>query len=61
MTKRDFRHCSFCTKREDEVTQLIGAQDSVFIFICNECIDLCCEMIHLPPSDPDEGAANRHK
>jgi ATP-dependent Clp protease ATP-binding subunit ClpX len=54
MAKRDPRHCSFCAKSEDEVSQLIGAKDSVFIFICNECVDLCHDMIHLPPSVPEE-------
>jgi ATP-dependent Clp protease ATP-binding subunit ClpX len=54
MSKRDQRHCSFCGKTEDEVAQLIGAKDSVFIFICNECVDLCYDMVHLPPPDDSD-------
>ena len=34
--------CSFCGKAQDQVTKLIAGPDA---FICNECIDLCNEII----------------
>ncbi len=45
MSKRDLRNCCFCGKREDEVAHLIGPTNSVFIFICDECVDLCHDML----------------
>ena len=36
--------CSFCSKRRAEVGLLIGAQPSE-CFICNECVDLCNEIV----------------
>ena len=36
--------CSFCSKRRAEVGLLIGAQPSE-CFICNECVDLCSEIV----------------
>jgi DNA-directed RNA polymerase sigma subunit (sigma70/sigma32) len=36
--------CSFCSKRRGEVGLLIGAQPSE-CFICNECVDLCNEIV----------------
>ena len=35
--------CSFCTKHHSKVQKLISGPDGVFI--CNECIDLCNELI----------------
>jgi len=35
--------CSFCTKHHSKVQKLISGPDRVFI--CNECIDLCNELI----------------
>lgn len=40
---RDYR-CSFCGKSQDKVKRLIAGPHSVFI--CNECIDLCYEIVH---------------
>ncbi|MBF0746250.1 ATP-dependent Clp protease ATP-binding subunit ClpX [Gemella sp. 19428wG2_WT2a] len=34
--------CSFCGKHSDEVFKLIAGNG---VFICNECVDLCSEMI----------------
>jgi len=34
--------CSFCGKREDEVSQLIAGTHA---FICDTCIDLCHETV----------------
>lgn len=36
-------HCSFCNKTQGEVTKLISGPGGVYI--CNECISLCNEMI----------------
>ena len=35
-------HCSFCGKRQSEVKKLIAGPGA---FICNECVDLCREII----------------
>ena len=37
------KHCSFCRKTEDEVNRLIEGQDGAYI--CDECIDLCGELL----------------
>ena len=38
------RVCSFCTKSEEEVKQLIFGPDG--LAICDECVDLCNEIIN---------------
>jgi len=48
--------CSFCGKNQDQVQRLIAGPAGVYI--CNECIDLCQEIIEderavLPPH-PDQ-------
>ena len=35
--------CSFCGKKEGQVKRLIAGPG---VFICDECIDLCCEILH---------------
>lgn len=35
--------CSFCGKSQNEVKKLIAGPN---VFICNECIDICNEIIH---------------
>lgn len=35
--------CSFCNKAQDQVRKLIAGQDGTFI--CDECIDLCAEIL----------------
>lgn len=35
--------CSFCGKSKDEVTKLISGPS---VFVCNECVTLCNEIIH---------------
>ncbi len=37
------RYCSFCKKRQSEVKKLVGDDHSVFI--CDECIELCNDLI----------------
>jgi len=36
--------CSFCDKSQDSVKQLVAGPRGVYI--CNECIDLCQQIIH---------------
>jgi len=43
------QRCSFCRRPQDEVDRMISGPDGVFI--CNECVDLCREIL-------DEEAAN---
>jgi ATP-dependent protease Clp ATPase subunit len=38
-------HCSFCGKRQDQVKKLIAGGALRGVFICNECISLCKEMV----------------
>ena len=35
--------CSFCGKTQDQVRKLIAGNNNVFI--CDECIDLCSEIL----------------
>ena len=35
--------CSFCRKNKDDVGHMVAGPD---VYICNECIDLCLEIIH---------------
>ena len=35
--------CSFCGKRHGQVRKLISGPEG--IFICNECVELCAELI----------------
>lgn len=37
------RTCSFCSRTEDEVLRLIAGPEKVFI--CNECVDLCQDIL----------------
>ena len=46
-------HCSFCGKSQHEVKKLIAGQS---VFICDECIDLCNNIIREEASD-DPAAA----
>src|SRR5215213_9956463 len=36
-------HCSFCGKNQDQVRRLIAGPGAVYI--CDECVDLCREII----------------
>ncbi len=38
--------CSFCHKRQDQVEKLIAGPN---VYICNECVDLCCSIIDSEP------------
>ncbi len=46
------RHCSFCSRPEDEVQRLISGPGGVYI--CNECVDLCGDILH---GDTGRGSA----
>ena len=47
-------YCSFCGKSQHEVKKLIAGPS---VFICDECIDLCNEIIRDElPADDDSGA-----
>ena len=42
-------YCSFCGKSQHEVQKLVAGPT---VFICNECIDLCSDIVHeqnVPP------------
>jgi len=41
--------CSFCLKPDNEVARLIAGPG---VYICNECVDLCSQIITSPPSLP---------
>ncbi|MFZ2029960.1 MAG: ClpX C4-type zinc finger protein [Vitreimonas sp.] len=40
--------CSFCGKSQHEIKKLVAGPH---VFICNECIDLCHDIIH-DPAEP---------
>src|SRR3954468_13658921 len=42
-TTRVQYHCSFCGKNQDQVKRLIAGPGAVYI--CDECVDLCREII----------------
>ena len=47
--------CSFCGKTQDQVRKLIAGNNNVFI--CDECIDLCSEILEEElPEEEDSGA-----
>jgi hypothetical protein len=46
--------CSFCGKSQDEVRKLIAGQD---VYICDECIDLCNDIIAQECESEDGGTA----
>jgi hypothetical protein len=41
--------CSFCLKPDHEVSKLVAGPG---VFICNECVDLCGQILGDPPSLP---------
>ena len=43
--------CSFCTKDKDSVAKLVAGPG---VYICNECIDLCTQILTMepPPQTP---------
>lgn len=48
------QRCSFCRRTQDEVDRMISGPDGVFI--CNECVDLCREILEEEAAVfPEEG------
>ena len=45
--------CSFCGKGEGQVKRIIAGPG---VFICNDCIDLCCEILSEEEVGTDDGA-----
>ena len=45
--------CSFCNKTQDQVRKLIAGQN---VFICDECIEVCSEIIEDELEDYDESS-----
>ncbi len=50
---RDTMACSFCLKSPDSVAKMIGGPG---VFICNECVGLCNDILALE-NDPKPGDA----
>lgn len=48
------RRCSFCGRAENEVHKLISGPNGVYI--CNECVDICSEIIEEDDARNAEGA-----
>ncbi|MGC9457875.1 MAG: ATP-dependent Clp protease ATP-binding subunit ClpX [Halothiobacillaceae bacterium] len=46
-------YCSFCGKSQDEVRKLIAGPS---VYICDECVDLCNDILREEMSDGDEPA-----
>ena len=44
--------CSFCRKPPDAVAKLVAGPG---VFICNECVGLCTELIAVPSEMPSPG------
>ena len=42
MSSNDRLKCSFCGKTQDQVKKLIAGPD---VFICDECVELCNEIL----------------
>lgn len=47
--KRVTASCSFCLKPDDEVARLVAGPG---VYICDECVDLCHQIIGSPPTLP---------
>jgi len=57
-TQERLLYCSFCGKSQDEVHKLIAGSS---VFICDECVDLCNNIIKedLPPQDAESDTHHR--
>lgn len=58
MTGKDIR-CSFCNKKQGQVRKLIAGPDGVFI--CDECIDVCAEILEEELDVEDNGEGGNHE
>ncbi len=50
--------CSFCGKREGQVKRMIAGPG---VYICDECIDLCCDILQDDLGDKDEDCIVEHE
>jgi ATP-dependent Clp protease ATP-binding subunit ClpX len=48
-------HCSFCTKHKDQVGKLIVGHN---VAICNECVELCDELLKTKPTKKQDKAVS---
>lgn len=51
-------HCSFCGKTQQEVRKLIAGPS---VYICNECVELCEEILHDEAKNEDQQQEGRFK
>ncbi len=56
-TNRVQYHCSFCGKNQDQVRRLIAGPGAVYI--CDECVDLCREIIDEESGSPSTAATSK--
>lgn len=49
VTEERVTTCSFCLKPDNEVARLVAGPG---VYICDECVDLCRQIISSPPSLP---------
>ena len=54
MTASTLHRCNFCTKDQLRVSKLISGND---VYICDECIDLCHDILHREQPITDEEKA----
>ena len=47
--QRVYAACSFCLKANTEVGKLVAGPG---VYICNECVDLCVQLIAIKPDAP---------
>ena len=45
MPKKEEHFCSFCGREEEEVGRLIQSTEDPDVFICNDCVDDCVELL----------------
>lgn len=55
----EIRRCSFCNRDEDAIHRLIAGPEGVFI--CNECVDLCRDILDGETSRPIGGLSTSGK
>ncbi|TFH35864.1 MAG: ATP-dependent Clp protease ATP-binding subunit ClpX [Anaerolineales bacterium] len=53
------RHCSFCNRDDQAIHRLIAGPEGVFI--CNECVDLCRDILEGEASRPAGGLSSSGK
>ena len=57
MSGNDRLKCSFCGKTQDQVKKLIAGPD---VFICDECVDLCNEILDEEFFEGNKDKANKN-